>query len=108
MEGMVLCIRPSLAIGIHASGHTSIDMLGHTIRVCEGGRGRGRETKLQTCSCMYTYIEPCACVCGRNMQILLVGFSKSDCMPRPFAELVTCTYTISCIPTTGFLRSMQL
>ena len=32
-EGMVLCIRPSLAIGIHT--------LGRTIRVCEGGGGGG-------------------------------------------------------------------
>ena len=36
--------------------------------MCEGGWGGGRETKLYACS--YTYIEPCACVCGRDFQIL--------------------------------------
>ena len=56
-EGKVLCIRPSLAMGIHRGTHK----LGHTIRVCKGGGGGGeRKTKLYACS--YTYIEPCAVV----------------------------------------------
>ena len=81
--------------------------LGHTIRVCEGGEGEGDKVVGMQLH-IYTYIEPCACVCVRDtcMQIfILVGFSKSDC---PFAELVTCTHTISCFPTTGVLRSIQL
>ena len=53
-EGMVLCIRPSLAIGIHRG--TLVHTLGLPIRVCGGGGGGGG----------YTYIELCACVCGRD------------------------------------------
>ena len=55
----IICIKPSLAIGI--------DALGHTIRVCEGGEAEGGR---QSCRHMYAYIEPCACLCGRVMQIL--------------------------------------
>ena len=38
-EGMVLCIRPSLAIGIHRG--TLVHTLGLPIRVCGGGGGGG-------------------------------------------------------------------
>ena len=39
---------------------------------------------------MYAYIEPCACVCGRDMEMLyLLAFLRVP-MPLPFTELVTC------------------
>ena len=75
-----------------------------------GGERPGDGDKVVGMRYMYAYIEPCACVCVRDMQIfILVGFSKSDCMPRPFAGAgYMYTHTISCFPTTGVLRSMQL
>ena len=44
-------------------GHTGIHMLGRTIR-------RGESCRHAATLYMYTYIEPCACVFGRDMQIL--------------------------------------
>ena len=75
-----------------------------------GGERPGDGDKVVGMRYMYAYIEPCACVCVRDMQIfILVGFSKSDCMPRPFAELVTCIHIPSvAFQPLGVLRSMQL
>ena len=53
-------------------------MLGHTIRVCEGGGGGEKVVGIQLHTGIYIHV--CACVCGRDMQILLESFSKSDCM----------------------------
>ena len=54
-EGMLLCIRPSLAMGIHRG---TLAYMRWGIRL-ECARG---EAKLRTCIYMHTYIEPCACV----------------------------------------------
>ena len=99
---MVLCIRPSLAIGIHRGTLACIrwDIRLECARGERPARGRRQSCRHATAMCM--------CVWLRYADLILVGFSKSDYMLRPFAELVTCTHIISCFPTIVVLRSMQL
>ena len=64
-----------------------------------GGRGGGDKVVGMQ---LHVYIHRAMCMC-------VVEICRSyTCRPSPFAELVTCTHTISCFPTTGVLRLMQL
>ena len=68
-EGMVLCIRPSLAIGIHR-GTLAYIRWGIRLECARGERpGEGdKDVGMQPHVCIHK--EPCTCVCGRDMQIL--------------------------------------
>ena len=66
---MVLYIRPSLAIGIHRG---TLAYIRWGIRLeCARGERPGEGDKVVGMQLhVYIYIEPCACVCVRDMQIL--------------------------------------
>ena len=67
---MVLCIRPSLAIGIHR-GTPAYIRWGIQLECARGGGGGGeRPREGDKVVGMHIYIEPCACVCFRDMLIL--------------------------------------
>ena len=76
--------------------------------MCGGGGGGGGEAEGDKVLGMQLYIHRAMCMCVIEIYGSYTGFSDSDCMPRPFAELVTCKHTISCFPTNGVLRLIQL
>ena len=79
---MVLCIRPSLAIGIHR-GTLAYICWGVRLECARGERPGERDKVVGMQLHVFIHRAMCMCVCGRDMQILyfiLVGLSKSDCM----------------------------
>ena len=72
-----ICIRSSLAMGIHR-GTLAYICWGIQFECARGGGGGEKVVGIQLHTGIYIHV--CACVCGRDMQILLESFSKSDCM----------------------------
>ena len=74
---MVLYIRPSLAISIHWG---TLAYVRWGIRLeCAREERSGEGDKVVGMQ-LHVFIHRAMCVCGRDMQIILVGLSKSDCM----------------------------